>query len=386
MKKKRKKDTQPIVVCHWKNFQKSVQIWNNSIFTSKMRRKKRKQNNDKRLNEWMNVCKSTWCLCLWAKIIILDSFVFPYADLVPLFAALSDHFSISIFSFQHSQFSPVVRVFPAHPKFGCLFFSSNMMCLLLFTVHSVQDLVGTIADCRFRHHHYSYHYYHCNKRSENGKTNSTNLFWHYIYIWILTYICIANGIITVHHPIHKAANRQNDFDYRNFLLDILMMKTNDISRILSCRWAQLLPNIVSFQCRMLNRMVTENKTQNHTFETIDCTIDCIILDSNKGTPFEYVSRTYVAALRDVALFSLCLRFIQSVYENRLRFFFFCFLMTSFKQFLQSIHHVDHNKQISFDIRANYFFCNGCIWLFQTVLFPMFLWFHFVFTHLIFCHR
>lgn len=183
-KKKPKKDTQPIIVCHWKNFQKSAQIGNNSIFFKQI--EKKTYTKQRKANEWMNVCKSTWCLCLWAEIIILDSFVFPYADLVArVCSSIRSLFHFIFFSSLHTQFSSVVRVFPDTQHFRMSFFAEYDVSVFVFTVQlfSVQGLVRTISDCRFCHYHYSYHfyYYHCNKRSENGKKNSANLFQRYSY-------------------------------------------------------------------------------------------------------------------------------------------------------------------------------------------------------------
>lgn len=86
-----------------------------------------------------------------------------------------------------------------HPEILFVFFRqiqcvcSDFQCSVFKALSAPSLIVGFVIII-YSYHYYYYYYYDCNKISQSVAT--------------LHVACIANGIINVHHPIHKAANSQ----------------------------------------------------------------------------------------------------------------------------------------------------------------------------------
>lgn len=171
--------TTDIVVCHKRNSQKSAQIWNNSIFSSKTGEKQPK-------SDWMNerlqkyvilmsliqnhYSRFVWFSIRWFGSLVCSSFRSPFPF----------HFFLPC-----TQFSPVVRVFsgtrnsvyfffPFPRRIWCvLFLFSLFQCsrpcrshlwLLISSSSLFLSLLLLLSSSLYH------------KRSENGITNWANLF------------------------------------------------------------------------------------------------------------------------------------------------------------------------------------------------------------------
>lgn len=174
-------------MCHRKNFSKKVPWYETIAFSQTNGRKKRTHKTTK--GEWMDERLQKYVMLMSLSQNHYSRFV---CFSIRWFGSLVCSSSRSLFHFiffslilAHSLRLLYVS-FRAPSIFGCLF-SPSMMCLLLFSLFSVQCsmfkalsepslIVGFVISIILIIYYY---YYHCNKRSENGKTNTANLFRRY---------------------------------------------------------------------------------------------------------------------------------------------------------------------------------------------------------------